>query len=83
MIQFEGREWGTATEIAARLGRDVTAAMVRNWGQRDGLLRVRMIGDDGRPEVRHPLDQAATIERDKRLAKRGRPRRLDTTPVAA
>jgi hypothetical protein len=36
---------------------------------------------DGRPEVRHPIDQAARIERDKRLGGKGRTRRLDTHGV--
>lgn len=78
MIWRDGTYWGTAREIASALGPDVTEAMVRNWHRRDGLVRVRMAGADSRAEVRYPLDQAATIERDKRQSARGRPR-LDTT----
>ena len=78
MIRAGGREYGTAAEIAEALGPDVTEAMVRNWARRDGLVRVRMAGPDGRPEVRYPLDQAAQIEAAKRKSGRGRPRRLDT-----
>lgn len=77
-----GRHWGTAAQIAAALGRDVTIAMVRNWAARDGLEAVR----DGRA-VYYPLDQAVAIERDKRLSKeetgKGRPRRLDARHALA
>lgn len=79
MITVRGREYGTAAEIAHRLGGDVTVGMVRNWAARDGLEAIRV----GRT-VYYPLGQAAAIERDKRLTKRGRPRRLDATlPPAA
>lgn len=78
MIVVQGREYGTAEQIAARLGGDVTVAMVRNWAQRDGLARHRV----GRT-VYYPLDQAATIERDKRTSGRGRARRLDAALVPA
>ncbi|WP_420123193.1 hypothetical protein [Nakamurella sp.] len=72
MITVKGQEYGTAQQIAARLGGDVTVAMVRNWAARDGLESIRV----GRT-VYYPLDQAATIERDKRVGGRGRPRQLD------
>lgn len=78
MVRLKGREYGTAAEIAARLGPDVTVAMVRNWAQRDGLERHQV----GRT-VYHPLDQAAEIEAAKRHAPRGRPRQLDDTLVNA
>ena len=78
MIRVLGRLWGTAAEIAQALGPDVTEAMVRRWRDRDGLASVEV----GRT-VLSPLDQAARIERDKRLAARGRRRRLDTEAVAA
>ncbi|WKU07996.1 hypothetical protein [Micromonospora sp. HUAS LYJ1] len=78
MILVHGREYGTAEQIATRLGGDVTVAMVRNWAARDGLESIRV----GRT-VYYPLDQAATIERDKRVTGRGRPRRLDVEAVAA
>jgi hypothetical protein len=78
MIRVRGREYGTAAQIAERLGGDVTEDMVNNWRQRDGLERHRV----GRT-VYSPLDQAATIEADKRHAGRGRPRQLDDTLVNA
>lgn len=78
MITIASIDYGTAAEIAAALGPDVTPAMVRNWASRDGLARYRTGGT-----VRYRLDQAARIERDKRLASRGRPRPLDTSPVPA
>ncbi|MGC4769215.1 hypothetical protein ACLQ25_09570 [Micromonospora sp. DT44] len=79
MIRLKGREYGTAAEIAARLGPDVTVAMVRNWAQRDGLERHPI----GRT-VYHPLDQAASIEAAKRQSPRGRHRHglHDTTRCA-
>jgi hypothetical protein len=78
MIRVGGEEWGTAAELAARLGRDITEDMVYRWRERDGLVEIK----DGR-KAYSPLGQAAIIERDKRLAQRGRPRSLDTAPVAA
>lgn len=68
MITVEGREWGTAAELAAALGPDVTEAMVRRWRDRKGLTTHAGYS---------PLDEAARIERDARLSGRGRPRRLD------
>lgn len=78
VITIDGQQYGTAAEIAAALGADITPAMIRNWAQRDGLTRYRAGGT-----VRYRLDQAARIERDKRLATRGRPRRLDTAAAVA
>lgn len=84
MIEVDGRKWGTVAEIATALGPDVTPTMVRNWARRDGLSRVRLVDEDGRPEVRYPYDQAAAIEAAKRLGGRGRPRQVDVAgPVAA
>jgi hypothetical protein len=60
---------GTAHEIAQALGPDVTPAMVRAWARRGDLPAVRV----GRT-VYYPLHRAATVERDKRRATRGRPR---------
>lgn len=76
MIWRDGTYWGTAAELAAALGPDVTVAMIRNWARRDGLRAATA----GRT-VYHPLDQAAQIEAAKRHAKRGRPRQLDPTPA--
>ncbi|MFI5852280.1 hypothetical protein ACIA7R_31395 [Micromonospora chalcea] len=69
-----GREWGTPTQLAARLGPDITPAMVRRWRERKNLTTV-----DGLS----PLDEAATIEAAVRRSTRGRPRRLDHAQVAA
>jgi hypothetical protein len=78
VIPVQGRQWGTAAELAEALGPDVTEAMVRRWRERDGLTAVEV----GR-KVLSPLDQTARIERDKRLSGTGRPRRLDTAADAA
>lgn len=78
MIPIAGREWGTAAELAARLGPDVSPAMVRRWRDRDALAVIRV----GRT-VYSPLDQAAQIERDKRHVSTGRPRSLDSCIAAA
>ncbi len=78
MIWVRGVEYGTAAQLAARLGPDVTVAMVRNWQQRDGLTRVRIGG-----RVYSPLPEAAAIELAKRDATRGRPRLDQPLPVAA
>lgn len=77
MITVDGREYGTADEIAAELGDDVTPDMVRRYAQRDGLER-RVMPGRGRGTVVYPLDEASAIERAKRLSGRGRPRQLDT-----
>jgi hypothetical protein len=69
VIDVDGVAYGRAAEIAARLGGDVTPAMVRNWARRDGLAEHRV----GR-NVYFRLDQAAAVERDKRQSTRGRPR---------
>lgn len=76
-----GREWGTAAQLAARLGPDVTVGMIRRWRERKGLTTI---------EGCSPLDEAAAIEARVRLGGRGckrgtrhAPRRLDATPAAA
>ncbi|MEU5946299.1 hypothetical protein ABZ793_12145 [Micromonospora sp. NPDC047465] len=78
----DGHLWGTAAQLAHHFGTDVTTDMVHNWRKRDGLKRYR-VGRD----VYSPVDQTASIERDKRLqleeTGRGRPRRLDATLAAA
>ncbi|MDM4721143.1 hypothetical protein QTQ03_25395 [Micromonospora sp. WMMA1363] len=81
LLALDSRRYGIATQIAHNLGDngDVTEDMVINWRRFDGLPRYRI----GR-SVYHALDEARTIERDKRLGSKGRPRRLDhDTPVAA
>lgn len=74
MILLDGRQYGTAVDIAHALGADVTPAMVRRWADRG---RIRRYGHHYR------LDEAALAERDTRCSARGRPRRLDTTLIAA
>lgn len=68
MLHVDGREWGTPDQIAARLGPDITAAMVRRWRDRKGLTTRAGYS---------PLDEAAAIELATRTSARGRPRRLD------
>ncbi|WP_431892681.1 hypothetical protein [Micromonospora haikouensis] len=68
MIWRDGTHWGTAAELAAALGPDVTAAMVRRWRDRKGLTTRAGYS---------PLDEAAAIELATRTSTRGRPRRLD------
>lgn len=82
MIRVDGKEWGSAAEIAEALGPDVTVTTVRWWARNDGLTAVRYRDDAGRPRVRYPYDEAAAIEAAKRLSGRGRPRRVDIEAVA-
>jgi hypothetical protein len=70
-----GEEWGTAFEIAAALGADITPKMIRNWATRDGLPTARMPGP-GHGTVVYPLPAAQEIEQRKRRSGRGRPRTL-------
>lgn len=74
MIPGPGGDWGTAAEIAERLGTDVTVDMVRWWARAKGLARAKVETDSGRVSVHYPFDQAAKIERDIRLEGLGRPR---------
>lgn len=62
-------ECGTAALVAATLGPDITAGMVRSWAGRGHLSAYRV----GRT-VYYRLDQAATIEAVKARSGRGRPR---------
>jgi hypothetical protein len=78
VITVDGRTYGTRGEIARALGSDVTPAMVRNWARRDGLS-----GHLAGSVMYHPLDEAAAIERRKRLSTRGRPRKLDADMITA
>ena len=74
MIVVDGAEYGTADELAAVLGPDVTPDMIRRWATRDGLPRHHVPGP-GRGTVYFPLDRAAAIEREKRISPRGRSRK--------
>jgi hypothetical protein len=78
MLWINGVEYGTADEIAIRLGGDVTTDMVRKWAARRLLPRVTV----GRT-VYLPYAEAATVERDVRLGGRGRPRRVDAALASA
>lgn len=71
---YEGREYGTAQQLAHRLGRDVTTGMILRWRDNHGLAN-----HDGLSYY----DEAAAIEAKVAASKRGRPRRLDETLVAA
>lgn len=65
MIRIGGRDWGTAPQLAAALGPDVTPAMIRRWRDRDHLTTIAGYS---------PLDEATAIEAQKRHGGRGRPR---------
>lgn len=75
----DGTEWGTAAEIATRLGGGVTHARVRQWARYDGLRQAQMTDDNGRRQVRYPYLDAAEIDRKKRQSGRGRRRLLDAS----
>jgi hypothetical protein len=67
-------ECGTAALVAATLGPDVTAAMVRRWADR-GHLQAHRVGR----AVYYRLDQAAAAEA--RAASSGRGRRRARAPA--
>jgi hypothetical protein len=82
MIQLDGAEYGRAHEIAARLGPDITTAMIRRWADRGHLDRRKL--PDG--SVWFRVDQAADAEAAARRSGRGRPRSgrpLDTPSPSA
>ena len=81
VIVIEGDEFGTADELAAVLGPDITARMVRHWAERDGLPRHHIPGP-GRGTVVYPLARAAEIELEKRTSRLGRPRAAQLTAGA-
>ncbi|MDG4832411.1 hypothetical protein O7627_24330 [Solwaraspora sp. WMMD1047] len=89
MITVQGEEYGTRAEIAARLtqlsldGDQVTAETVRNWDRNGDLKAYRILGANGRPEVRYRWRDAARVEAAKRRSARGRKRRVDGTPMIA
>lgn len=76
MINIGGLEWGTAAQIAARLGGDVTEDMVYRWRERDGLNVIKV----GRTAY-SPMAEAARIERNKRISGKGRRRCVDNPQV--
>lgn len=74
MIWVSGVEYGTAAEVAQRLGSGVTDATVRRWHYTRGLSKHRMHDENGRPKVVFPIAAAAEIERQTRESPRGKPR---------
>lgn len=84
MIKVNGEDYGTAIELAATVGPDVTPDTIWNWRRRDGLTTITTRDDDGYLRTRSPLRETAIIEARKRATRRGRPRAFDQrTPVAA
>ncbi|SCL32035.1 hypothetical protein GA0070616_4377 [Micromonospora nigra] len=82
MIRINGRRYGTALQIAAHLGPDVTTDMIRKWADPDREAKPLTAIRAGR-NVYYPLDEATDIEATKHLSGRGRPRRLDEKIMAA
>lgn len=82
MIPVSGVWYGTAEEIAAELGPDVTADRVRDWARRGLLGGVNQPGR-GRGTTWYRLDEAAAAERSTRTSTRGRRRKLDSPWLAA
>ncbi len=70
MIRIKGHDYGTAHEIAAQLGADITPARIRDWARRDLIQSYRARG-----HTWHRLDQAADVERRTRTSTRGQKRR--------
>lgn len=66
----DGAEWGTAGEIASRLGVGVTTAMVRWWVRDRGLHAARV----GRRTIYYSLTEVSAVERETRVGGRGRRR---------
>jgi hypothetical protein len=91
VIHLDGRGYGTAAQVAAALGDDITPAKVRDWATRatnprdplHGMLDRHNLPGRGRGTTYYRLDQAATVEHITRTSTRGRRRRLDIAPVAA
>jgi hypothetical protein len=73
MIVLRGVEYGTAAELAAALGPDITPDMIRRWAKRKGLRSHNLAGQ-GRGVTYFDHDQAAEIEAATRRGGRGRPR---------
>ncbi|MEU9828553.1 hypothetical protein [Micromonospora chersina] len=79
MIWIDGHEYGTAVEIAERLGSDITAARVRDWARRSadptdplhGHLPRYHVPGRGRGTTWYRMADAATVERTTRLSKGG------------
>lgn len=92
MIWRDGTHWGTAAEIAAALGTDVSASRVRDWARRSrkptdplhGLLPGHHAPGRGRGTTWYRLDQAAAVELATRRTAGGPARRgrVELTPAA-
>jgi hypothetical protein len=74
MIEVAGEEWGTAREVADRIGQGVTEDAVRWWGRDKGLAKARTTDDEGKPQVRYMVSQAVRIDVAIRTEGRGRRR---------
>lgn len=66
----DGSEWGTAAEIAARLGPGVSRAMVRFWVRERKLTKIVVSARD----VRYAWAEVSAAEADARKSGKGRPR---------
>lgn len=77
---LQGQAWGTAREVAERLGRDVTPGMVLRYAVRKSIQRVRVRNErTGRWEWHVPLAAIAGVELAARQEPRGRPRACRAT----
>jgi hypothetical protein len=66
----DGSEWGTAAEIAQRLGPGVSRAMIRFWVRDRRLTKVVV----GPREVRYSVAEVSAVEAEVRRSGRGRGR---------
>ncbi|EEP73516.1 hypothetical protein MCAG_03843 [Micromonospora sp. ATCC 39149] len=90
MLLTDGREYGTAAEIAHALGTDITADRVRDWARRSrkaddrlyGLLPGHHLPGPGRGTTWYRLDHAAHVEWLTRTGPAGARRGVELTPTA-
>ncbi|MEU4777481.1 hypothetical protein [Micromonospora sp. NPDC023633] len=81
-IWVNGHEYGTASEVAVRLGEDITEDRVRDWARRSrntadplhGQLPAHHVPGRGRGTTWYRLDQAAAVEAITRKTPGGPPR---------
>lgn len=66
----QGVEWGTAAQIAERLGQDVSRAMIRFWVRERGLVKIVV----SRHMVVYSLAEVSAVEHEVRASGRGRKR---------
>lgn len=83
-VTIAGRrlQCGTAADIAAHIGGEVTAEHVEDWGQR-GLIERWNVPGQGRGTTYFDLGQASKVELRTRIATRGKKRQLDSVIVLA